>query len=266
MTNVLVTGSSGQLGSALRKISSDPLYASIQFTFKEAKDLDITDFDQLESEFSKGNYDYCINCAAYTNVEMAEKNPEEAFRINEGGAQNVARACKKHQAILIHISTDYVFDGTKTSAYTPADTPNPINQYGRSKWEGEKRIQSILTKYFIVRTSWLYSEYGHNFYKTIIKKAKQREKLFVNNTQIGCPTHAINLSIYILNLISEVNTSYGIHHFTDGIKMSWFDFAKRILEENNLQADLQVATDDNYRSFAARPLNSVLLPNPLEDS
>jgi dTDP-4-dehydrorhamnose reductase len=256
MKRILVTGSNGQLGKCLQKIAGN--YNSLDFKFLDSKGLDITNVKSVNSAFKSGNYDYCINCAAYTNVEQAEKTPERAFAVNADGVNNIATACKNNNVVLIHISTDYVFDGKKEGAYYVDDIPNPINEYGRSKLAGENYIQKILDKYYIIRTSWLYSEYGNNFYKTIINKAHTERVLYITDEQTGCPTNANNLAKYILNFITSQNTKYGLYHFTDGKAMTWYDFAKKILIEGNLDKKVRVEKAKNYRTFAARPANSVL--------
>ena len=257
MKRVLVTGANGQLGLSLQDIANN--YPDLEFIFKNRSDFDITNKDQGEKIISSVKFDYCINCAAYTNVEQAERTPEVAYTINVEGVKNMAMACKENNVTLIHISTDYVFDGEKETPYTIEDQPNPINEYGKSKWEGEKRIQEILSNYFIVRTSWLYhKKHGKNFYKTILEKAKQRETLNVIDEQVGCPTNAANLAKFILGLIGLKESSFGIYHYTDGEAMTWFDFSKKIIEENNLMDLATVVRDNNYRSFARRPKNSVL--------
>ncbi len=163
--------------------------------------------------FSKNPYDFCINCAAYTNVEQAEKTPEIAYSVNAEGVKNLAMACKVNGVKLIHISTDYVFDGEKKEGYYPEDIPNPINEYGKSKLKGEQYIQEILNEYMIIRTSWLYSEYGHNFYKSILKKAQKGETLYVTDDQVGCPTDANNLASYILEFLQKENLVFGDRAF-----------------------------------------------------
>ncbi|MEP0212052.1 MAG: sugar nucleotide-binding protein, partial [Cellulophaga sp.] len=160
-----------------------------------------------------------------------------------------------------HISTDYVFDGEKGSPYTISDSTNPINEYGKSKLKGEQYIKEILEEYFIIRTSWLYSEFGHNFYKTILNKAKEGENLSVIDTEIGCPTDANNLADYILNIIGSDEKDFGIKHFTDEIPMTWFDFAAEILKNNQLDKTTKLVRANNYRSFAKRPKNSTLFCN-----
>lgn len=257
MKSVLVTGTNGQLGRSIRDIVAD--YPDLHVIFKGKDTLDVANDQEVKNTFDSSKYDYCINCAAYTNVEQAEINPELAYKINTEGAKNLALACKEHNVILIHISTDYVFDGTKREPYTVEDEPNPINEYGKSKLEGEVVIQEILNTFFIIRTSWLYHKvHGKNFYKSIVEKASAEEVLKVTDAQKGCPTNASNLARYILDLIAQNNKGYGILHFTDNEAMTWYDFAKRILEENNLSHKAQLKKAKNYRTFARRPKNSIL--------
>ncbi|WP_281541797.1 dTDP-4-dehydrorhamnose reductase [Maribacter aestuarii] len=256
MTRVLVTGADGQLGRCIQKISDD--FIEMEFEFHTSKTMDITDIQKISSVFSKGNFNYCINCAAYTNVEQAEKTPEPAFEVNAEAVKNLAIACANNKMTLIHISTDYVFDGEKVTPYLPSDQTNPINEYGKSKLKGEGHIQEILKHYFIVRTSWLYSEFGNNFYKTILKKARAGEDLQITNDQIGCPTNANHLAQFILSLIASKSKDYGIHHFTDGEVMTWFGFAQKILKEHNMQGKVKLDKAKNYRTFARRPKNSCL--------
>ncbi|GAB5473178.1 MAG: dTDP-4-dehydrorhamnose reductase [Maribacter sp.] len=258
MKSVLVTGADGQLGQCLRKISDD--YPDMRFEFHNSKTLDITKQGHLEAVFCDGRFDYCINCAAYTNVEQAEKTPHQAYKINARAVRLLARYCLDYQVTLIHISTDYVFEGANTTGYFPDDETNPINVYGKSKLEGETHIQELLERYVIIRTSWLYSEYGKNFYKTILQKAKLGDDLRINDEQTGCPTNANHLAVYVMDFIDKGLTTYGIHHFTDGEAMTWYDFAKRILKENNLEGKVRLEKARNYRTLAKRPENSILLP------
>lgn len=255
MKGVLITGANGQLGQCLQKIA--PLYKDLKFTFKNSKDLDITDSLSIKKIFALGDFHFCINCAAYTNVEQAEKTPDIAYRVNAEGVKNLAKVCKSYNTTLIHISTDYVFDGEKDAPYTVKDVPNPINEYGKSKLLGEKHIQEIMDNYCIIRTSWLYSEFGKNFYKTILKKAKAGENLSVTDEQLGCPTNANNLALHVVEKLIQ-NNNFGIEHFTDRYSCTWFGFAKKILIEHKLQNVVQLRRDKNYRTFARRPVNSVL--------
>lgn len=257
MKKVLVTGANGQLGKTIFKLHSN--YPELKFIFTSSAELDITDPQNIESVFKVYKPDYCINCAAYTNVEQSEKEPEKAFSINADGVKNIALACKSHDTTLIHISTDYVFDGEKGEPYTVNDIPNPINEYGKSKLAGEKYIQEILEKYFIVRTSWLYSkEFGKNFYRTILENAKTESEIYVTDQQTGCPTNTESLAVYLLELININNKQYRIYHFCDEIVMTWYDFALNIIKENNLTNSVKVVKAENYRTFARRPNYSVL--------
>ncbi|MEA1786450.1 dTDP-4-dehydrorhamnose reductase [Arenibacter sp. GZD96] len=256
MKRILVTGASGQLGLSIRDIA--PEYRGFEFHFVDYKALDITDYKKVYQILQTGKFHYCINCAAFTNVEQAEVTPEIAFQVNAEAVQNLALACKDHNVLLVHISTDYVFDGEKDTPYTTTDLPNPLNEYGKSKWEGEKHIAEILNNYFIVRTSWLYSNYGKNFYTTILEKAKRGETLRITDEQTGCPTHAGNLATFILELILSESQQFGIYHFTDGEAMTWYEFASKIIETNNLKNTTKIVRNNNYRSFAKRPRNSVL--------
>ncbi|SEP82331.1 dTDP-4-dehydrorhamnose reductase [Hyunsoonleella jejuensis] len=263
--NVLVTGADGQLGQTIKE-----LYAvnklGLDFVFVSKKELDITNIKNIDNFFDKHKFEYCINCAAYTNVEEAEKTPELAYNINAEGVKNLAYKCKETNTVLIHVSTDYVFDGEKKGAYTINDKPNPINEYGKSKLEGENYIHNILNKYFIIRTSWLYSrKYGNNFYKTIVKKATTKKELCITTEQKGCPTSTINLSKFIIKLIQENYKAYGILHFCDEKIMTWFDFAKQVLLENNMSNSISLVKVNNYRTFARRPKNSVLKSSKSEN-
>ena len=255
---VLVTGASGQLGRSLQDLAHE--YPKLEFVFMDSKDLDITDSQKVKETIEFGAFEHCINCAANTNVEQAEKSPEKAFKVNAEAVKNLALLCKKYHVTLIHISTDYVFDGEKGSPYTVDDRPNPINEYGKTKWEGEKYIQKLMDEYYIVRTSWLYhKKYGKNFYRTILEKANKGEELRITDAQLGCPTNAVNLAKYLLNLLANSNQQYGICHFTDGKTMTWYGFALNILEENGLKNTTTIVKDNNYRSFVKRPKFSVLL-------
>lgn len=257
MSRILVTGSKGQLGMSLQEIAKD--YSDFNFVFIDSKTLDITDSDAVDAIFESVSFDYCINCAAYTNVEQAEKEPDKAFAVNAEGVRNITNACKKDQVVLLQISTDYIFDGEKETGYLPSDTPNPINVYGASKLKGEEIVQGELSDYFIVRTSWLYNKsYGHNFYRTILRKAKAGENLMVTEDQRGCPTNTENLAKFLLSLIANKNKKFGVYHFSDGIAMTWYGFAKNILEANGLMGLVKLEKAKNYRTFAARPKNSVL--------
>ena len=258
MKRVLVTGAGGQLGKSIQDLA--PGYPDLNFLFLDKSGLDITRADEVMERFQEYGPDYCINCAAYTQVDQAERNPEPAYAVNVKGVENLVLACKETRTVLIHISTDYVFDGSKKEGYHPGDQPNPINVYGETKWLGEQAIQHELHRYFIIRTSWLYSKkHPPNFYLTILEKAKRGERLVVTDAQTGCPTDAVNLGSHILELIGSGSADYGISHFTDGKAMSWFEFARDILGSNRLSEKVYLVKDNKNRSFARRPRNSVLL-------
>ncbi|WP_318311053.1 dTDP-4-dehydrorhamnose reductase [Flagellimonas crocea] len=258
MNRILVTGSRGQLGLTLQEFANR--YPKVTFDFKTSEELDITQSKQVMDTLSTEEYDYCINCSAYTNVEEAEKNPKEAFLVNAKGVQNLAVACKENKVNLIHISTDYVFDGKKDGGYTVHDKTDPINEYGKSKLAGEKFVRETLPSHYIIRTSWLYSKkYGHNFYRSILERALAGKDLHITDAQLGCPTNTESLVKYIMDRIVLGDMPFGTYHFTDGKPMTWYSFAKTILEENNLVARTNLVLDRNYRTLAKRPRNSVLL-------
>lgn len=257
-TKILVTGAGGQLGRTIEELFKDN-EEGLDFVFVNKEDLDISNKGLLNEFIATSKFDYCINCAAYTNVEQAEKTPKVAYQINAESVKFLAEACKKTGTILIHISTDYVFDGEKGKPYLPTDSPNPINEYGKSKLLGEKYIQDTLKNYFIIRTSWLYSKnYGHNFYRTIVSKAETETELSITTDQIGCPTDTVNLSKFIIKLIVNNNKGFGIYHFADEKVLTWFEFAEQILIENKFSHKINLVEVNNYRTFALRPKYSVL--------
>src|SRR5699024_1131609 len=177
MKKILITGANGQLGKCLKNMENH--YPEIRFVFTSKEKLDIRDESGIKTLFQEQNFTHCINCAAYTNVEKAEKEPEKAFAINAEAVKNLAEICRDFDVVLLHISTDYVFDGEKNTPYSEIDQTNPINVYGASKLKGEEYIQEIWKKHFIFRTSWLYSQYGHNFYKTILRVAGEGKPLTI---------------------------------------------------------------------------------------
>jgi len=257
MKRILVTGAGGQLGRTLKDLAGS--YDTMEFHFMPKSSLDIVSAKQVEKQFEIIKPDYCINCAAYNQVEQAEKTPEPALKVNTEGVKNLVQACKVHGTVLIHISTDYVFDGAKGSGYLPTDETNPINAYGHSKLGGEQVIVSKLKRYFIVRTSWLYSKkYGHNFYRRILSKAANNETIVVTDQQSGCPTETDSLGGFLLELVQSGRKDYGILHYTDGEIMTWFDFARRILKEEGYEDRIVLQRGENNCTFARRPKYSVL--------
>jgi dTDP-4-dehydrorhamnose reductase len=258
---VLVTGGSGQLGQSLQYIA--PNYKAIQFVFCTSSDLNITDIAQCHVVFKQYQPDYCINAAAYTAVDKAESEPEKAHAINVTGAKNIAEVCKAHNTILLHISTDFVFDGRKKVPYTEEDLPNPTGVYGKTKLGGEIEVQQAWEKHFIIRTSWVYSQFGHNFMKTMLRLASERDTISVVNDQIGTPTHAVDLANALVQLIAidkqqPTKNNFGIYNFSNEGQCSWYDFAKKIFEVNNIQIDLKAIPTSSFPTPAQRPAYSVL--------
>ena len=260
MKNILVTGASGQLGQCFRKLSGD--YQDLNFTFTTSEELDLSQFGILGPYFRSNEFDYCINCAAYTKVDMAEKEQEMAYLINAESVRNLAETCQDNDCTLIHFSTDYVFDGRKNSPYTEDDSTDPLNVYGASKLMGEKYIQEQIDNYFIFRTSWLYSDIGKNFYKTISEKAASGETLNITTTQKGTPTNAYDLADLVLKLISSGEKNYGIYHFSNLGEATWYDFAQEILVLMDSNAELRENND--FQTLAVRPEYSVLSKEKLQ--
>lgn len=256
MKNILVTGANGQLGKCLLDLSRNMLNTNFVFADKEL--LDLGDPASIEGFFKTRHFDYCINAAAYTNVEKAESESDMAYQINAEGVKYLARQCALHQTVLIHVSTDYVFDGLKTGPYTENDPVAPLNVYGASKLKGEAYIQQICYKYFILRTSWLYSQYGHNFLKSILKFAEENKDLKITTEQIGTPTNANDLAGAILYIIRTDNENYGLYHFSNDGKATWYEFAKEILRQTQRLEEVKLAETDYYPTFATRPQYSVL--------
>ncbi|MES2411074.1 MAG: dTDP-4-dehydrorhamnose reductase [Bacteroidota bacterium] len=258
---VLVTGANGQLGQSLQLIA--PNYPEVQFVFCSSAELDITDHKNCDSVFSEIKPDYCINAAAYTAVDKAENEPEKAYSVNVTGAKNLAETCKSHNAILLHISTDFVFDGTKKNPYNEEDFPNPSGVYGQTKLDGEKAIQSVFEEYYIIRTSWVYSQFGNNFMKTMLRLASERDSISVVNDQIGTPTNAVDLADALVQIILTDNqqpttSRFGIYNFSNEGQCSWYGFAEKIFEVNNISIDLKPIPTSAYPTPAKRPMFSVL--------
>lgn len=256
MRKILVTGANGQLGRCIQDAAAQ--WPTSEFYFETRESLDVANEEGLERYFMEHDIDHCINAAAYTNVEKAESDKENAFSINADGARNLALMCKKHNAVLWHISTDYVYDGTKNTPYLETDAVNPINVYGASKLKGEEYIQEVMDRYFIIRTSWLYSQYGHNFYKSMLRLAQDRDSLTITTEQIGTPTNANDLARAVLEMIDANCEAYGIYHFSNGGEATWYDFAREIIKVHGLDDRVKVDKTDYYPTFAKRPAYSVM--------
>ncbi len=259
MIKVLVTGASGQLGQCFKKFASR--FPELDFTFCTSQDLDITQFGVVSAFLRKNEFDYCINCAAYTAVEQAEKEQEMAYLVNGEAVKNLAELCSEYGITLIHFSTDYVFDGKKSAPYNEEEDTDPLNVYGASKLLGEDYIKNHLEEYFIFRTSWLYSDIGNNFLNTIRKKIEQGEPLNITTTQQGTPTNAYDLACYVLELVAEGNTNYGIYHYSNLGEGTWYDFAKEILSLSGKQGEINLNENNDFITLAERPAYSVLSKN-----
>jgi len=263
MKKILVTGANGQLGRCIKDASIN--FPELDFIFASREELPIDDDKALDNMFSSQKFDYCINTAAYTNVEKAESEPDKAFLINAEAVKNLAIHCKENNITLIQISTDYVFDGEKTTPYSEEESTNPLNVYGASKLKGEQYIQEICEAYFILRTSWLYSQYGHNFFNSILRFAKEGRDLKITTEQTGTPTNANDLAKIILTIISKNSNKYGIYNFSNSGETTWYHFAKAILQLSKQFDPSKLAKTDHYRTFAARPKYSVLNNNALKE-
>jgi dTDP-4-dehydrorhamnose reductase len=252
MKTVLVTGANGQLGLAIQAATAN--FPKLQFVFAGKAELDVTSPQQIEAFFKANAIDVCINAAAYTHVDKAEEATEAAYLLNETAPRLLAEACKKYNIFLIHISTDYVFDGTKGTPYTIDDAPNPMNVYGASKLAGEKAIAAVGGDCCIVRTSWLYSEYGNNFQTKILEKAKTTSQLEVVSDLYGTPTYAPNLVVFLLNKINNSAFTSNVEHFSGGKTMSWYDLAKRLI-----QIEIKEIASEALNLKANRPKNTAIL-------
>lgn len=263
--NILITGAKGQLGneiinilkkgySEIGKVNKEYLNADTYAV--DVDDLDISDINAVVKFFNNKRFDLIINCAAYTNVDGCEENPDLAFKANALGARNLAMMADRNNAKLVHVSTDYVFSGEASKAYVEYDICEPKSIYGKTKLLGENYVRDFCKKYFIVRTSWLYGYTGNNFVKTIIKNAKQKGALKVVNDQIGNPTNANDLGHHILELVNTEN--YGIYHCTGTGECSWYDFAKKIVELSGINAKVAPCSTDEFPRPAKRPAYSSL--------
>ena len=255
MKKVIVLGSNGQLGMTIKDFANSE---TLVYSFFSRSDLDITDKNKLTKVFKHTDFDYCINCAAYTNVEGAENNIEDAFLINAEGVRNIAEVCNSNNVKLIHISTDYVFDGKKGKPYTTTDDTNPICQYGKSKLKGEFYIQELLKEYYIIRTSWLYSLHGKNFLKTIISKIENGEVLNITTEEEGTPTSCIDLTKFILHIIETDAIPSGIYNFSANGSTTWFGFAQEIVKNLDPKKSDKIRPTGKFKTLAKRPKFSVL--------
>ena len=244
------------MGTTLKQQS---LGSEDQWVFCGREVIDITDMHSITSFLEKQSFDCCINCAAYNKVDDAEKEIDAAYALNLEAVKTLVAACNEKQITLLHISTDYVFDGTKKTPYVETDPTAPLNQYGKSKLQGEHYIQQKAKAFYIIRTSWLYSKtLGANFYSAILNKAKNGETLTVVNDQVGTPTDVVHLAEFLFQMIKK-EPEYGLYHFSDEQIMSWYDLAVAIVKEHQLEVPVTPSTTSG--GGAVRPTYSPLFSN-----
>ena len=260
---ILVTGKNGQLGKSIHKSVTNNEQTD-EFVFVGREELDLSSTDSITSYFNHNNFDIIINCAAHTAVDKAEEEAVLANQINHLAVAQLALIAKTQQAKLIHVSTDYVFDGESDKPYTEAGVTNPINIYGKTKLAGEQTLKEIMpTDAIIIRTSWVYSEHGNNFVKTMLRLGKQRDELSVVGDQIGSPTYATDLANAILKIIQnkafkEVEQETQVYHYSNAGEISWYEFAKEIFELADIQCSVSPITTAQYPTPAKRPKNTLM--------
>ncbi len=259
---ILVTGKNGQLGRSIQKIISTN---NNDFVFVGRNELDLSSQDSINNYFNNNDkFDIIVNCAAYTAVDMAEKEQGLANQINCQAVKQLAEITNKQKSKLIHISTDYVFDGKSDKPYLETDATKPINVYGKTKLCGEKALQDTMpTNAIIIRTSWVYSEFGNNFVKTILRLGKERSELSIVSDQIGSPTYATDLAGIVLTIIEnkkfkEINQRTQIYHYSNKGEVSWYGFTKEIFRLAKIDCEVNGITTEQYPTLAKRPKNTVI--------
>jgi dTDP-4-dehydrorhamnose reductase len=260
VNNILVTGSNGQLGSELRVLNDECFLSNYNFLFTTSKELDITDFEKVRSFIANNKIKIIINCAAYTAVDKAEEDKVTADQINHLAVENLATIAKDRDIKLIHISTDYVFDGENFKPYIENDITKPNSVYGKTKLDGENAMIAINpSNSIIIRTSWVYSSYGANFVKTMLRLGRERDSLGVIFDQVGTPTYARDLAKAILDIIPQVNNDTPeIYHYSNEGVISWYDFAKEIMKMGKIECVIDPIETKNYPTPATRPYYSLL--------
>ncbi|WP_370900552.1 dTDP-4-dehydrorhamnose reductase [Chryseobacterium gossypii] len=264
MKKILIIGSNGQLGNCIRKIAPD-FESNYEFIFTDSQTLNITDEDQINDFFYEHKPDICVNASAYTAVDLAETEQEKAFAINAEGVAYLAQACLDYKTILIHISTDYVFDGDTNLCYSEDDFTDPVGIYGKSKRKGEELALEINPGTIILRTSWLYSEFGKNFVKTMLNLFSQKDELGIVADQFGQPTNANDLAEAIMKIVETPQKTFGIFHFSNYPETTWFDFAGKIAEISGSSIQLTALTTDQYPTPAKRPKRSTMCLDKIEE-
>ncbi|BAX81353.1 dTDP-4-dehydrorhamnose reductase [Labilibaculum antarcticum] len=261
MTNILITGSKGQLGSEIKELSIQ--FNNLQFFFTDIEELDICALDAIDSYITDKQISYIVNCAAYTNVDQAEENEQAAKLINADAVKNLATIAMQNNIILVHISTDYVFSGDNSTPYTEDQKAKPMGVYGRTKFEGEENVRNICQQHIIIRTSWLYSPFGKNFLKTMLGLGKEKDSLDVVGDQIGSPTYAHDLAYTILHIIQSITekshfTDFGTYHYSNEGVCSWYDFATEIQNTSKNKCKINSIESKDFQCLAKRPHYSVL--------
>lgn len=256
---ILVTGKNGQLGRELQALAS--MYPQYQFVFTDRSELDITNMQEVNSYFEKALPQYCVNAAAYTAVDKAETEKDLAMRVNAEAVSHLASACRRHKTQFIHISTDYVFSGTANAPYDETDEINPVNYYGLTKLMGEQNALTIDPSSIIIRTSWVYSAYGNNFVKTMLRLMADRETVKVVNDQYGSPTYAADLAEAILEIISflsNLSSAGGLYHYSNEGNITWYDFAIAIKELSASPCNVVPIPTSEFPTPAKRPHWSIM--------
>lgn len=264
MKRVLVTGGNGQLGNALKAIASH--YPSLCLLFTDVQELDLTDSVALAAFVKDQSIDYVLNCAAYTAVDKAEDESELCDLVNHIGVKNIGEVASRFDVKVIHISTDYVFDGTSYKPYVETDRTAPASVYGNTKLEGEKALFEACPESIVIRTSWLYSEYGNNFVKTMLRLGTEREELRVVFDQVGTPTYAGDLASAMLTIAAGELFVPGIYHFSNEGVCSWYDFTIRIHQLADIQCRVLPVESSEYPTKAKRPHYSVLNKSKIKNT
>ena len=256
MKNILITGANGQLGSEIRVASAQ--FPQFRFFFTDVTELDICNREAVHAYMAENHMDGIVNCAAYTAVDKAEDDAEACYRINCDAVKNLAEAAREYKLDIIHVSTDYVFDGKSYLPYTEVMPVNPSSVYGKSKLEGERILMEICPEAVIVRTSWLYSSFGNNFVKTMLRLGQERDKLNVIFDQVGTPTYAADLAVALLSILAAGKPAAGIYHYSNEGVCSWYDFTRSIHRLAGISCNLVPIESKEYPVRTPRPHFSVL--------
>ena len=256
MKNILITGANGQLGSEIRVASAH--FPQFRFFFTDVTELDICNREAVHAYMAENHMDGIVNCAAYTAVDKGEDDAETCYRINRDAVKNLAEAAREYKLDIIHVSTDYVFDGKSYLPYTEVMPVNPSSVYGKSKLEGERILMEICPEAVIVRTSWLYSSFGNNFVKTMLRLGQERDMLNVIFDQVGTPTYAADLAVALLSILAAGKPAAGIYHYSNEGVCSWYDFTRSIHRLAGISCDLVPIESKEYPVRTPRPHFSVL--------